>query len=157
LELYSRRNLSDARLAFEAKTKRGFGILKAKNRRLPKKSAVFSKQRFKTQTAKQKISMRLTKTEIKIIQKSSAKNLFVFGESGKWNRLGAYIVHVFLLTLFLGHFVALQTGFDADVRMMPGQVTERNSAYRNQSRQAGALRRRFAVYDYLHRHRAKID
>lgn len=49
--------------------------------------------------------------------------LYVFGESGKWNRLGAYIVHVFLLTLFLGHFVALQTGFDADVRMMPGQTT----------------------------------
>ncbi|MGI8642328.1 MAG: cytochrome c biogenesis protein ResB [Pyrinomonadaceae bacterium] len=50
-------------------------------------------------------------------------NLIVFGESGKWNRLGAYLVHVALLTLFLGHFVALQTGFDADVRMMPGQVT----------------------------------
>lgn len=46
-------------------------------------------------------------------------NLYVFGESGKWNRLGAYIVHVFLLTLFLGHFVALQSGFDADVRLTP--------------------------------------
>lgn len=44
------------------------------------------------------------------------KYLFVFGEKGRINRLGAYIVHVFLLTLFLGHFVALQTGFDADVR-----------------------------------------
>jgi cytochrome c biogenesis protein len=53
----------------------------------------------------------------------SKTNLYVFGESGKWNRLSAYIVHVFLLTLFLGHFVALQTGFDADVRMMPGQTT----------------------------------
>ena len=53
----------------------------------------------------------------------STTNLSVFGENGKWNRLGAYIVHVFLLTLFLGHFVALQTGFDADVRMMPGQET----------------------------------
>lgn len=53
----------------------------------------------------------------------SRRQIVVFGESGKWNRLGAYIVHVFLLTLFLGHFVALQTGFDADVRMMPGQQT----------------------------------
>ena len=53
----------------------------------------------------------------------SKTHLFIFGESGKWNRLGAYIVHVFLLTLFLGHFVALQTGFDADVRFMPGQTT----------------------------------
>jgi cytochrome c biogenesis protein len=49
---------------------------------------------------------------------------YVFGESGKWNRMGAYIVHVALLTLFMGHFVALQTGFDADVRMIPGEVTE---------------------------------
>lgn len=50
-------------------------------------------------------------------------NLIVFGESGKWNRMGAYIVHVFLLTLFLGHYVALQTGFDADVQFQPGQTT----------------------------------
>lgn len=49
-------------------------------------------------------------------------NIYVFGESGKWNRMGAYIVHVFLLTLFLGHFVALRTGFDADVSFTPGQV-----------------------------------
>lgn len=47
------------------------------------------------------------------------KYTFVFGESGKYNRLGAYIVHVFLLILFLGHFVALQTGFDADIRLTP--------------------------------------
>lgn len=50
--------------------------------------------------------------------------LYVFGESGKWNRIGAYIVHVALLTLFLGHFVANQTGFDADVRMVPGETTD---------------------------------
>lgn len=49
----------------------------------------------------------------------------VFGESGKWNRLGAYVVHVFLLTLFLGHFVALTTGGDRyDVRMTPGTTTD---------------------------------
>lgn len=52
-------------------------------------------------------------------------NLYVFGESGKWNRLGAYIVHVALLTLFLGYFVALQTGFDATVRMIPGETTDK--------------------------------
>ncbi len=47
----------------------------------------------------------------------------IFGESGRFNRLGAYIVHVALLMLFLGHFVAFQTGFDADVRLAPKQVT----------------------------------
>lgn len=54
----------------------------------------------------------------------SRKATVIFGEKGKVNRLGAYIVHVALLTLFLGHFVALQTGFDADVRMIPGQLTD---------------------------------
>ncbi len=49
----------------------------------------------------------------------SKKSLFVFGEKGRVNRLGAYVVHVFLLTLFLGHFVANQTGFDADIRLSP--------------------------------------
>ncbi len=52
------------------------------------------------------------------------KSTVVFGESGKINRLGAYIVHVFLLTLFLGHFVFLTTSFDADVRMIPGEKTK---------------------------------
>ncbi|MCU1288597.1 MAG: hypothetical protein JWN60_826 [Acidobacteria bacterium] len=53
------------------------------------------------------------------------KNYFsVFGERGKYNRLGAYVVHVALLTLFLGHFVAFQTGFDADVSMTPGQLSD---------------------------------
>ncbi|HZH34031.1 MAG TPA: cytochrome c biogenesis protein ResB [Pyrinomonadaceae bacterium] len=49
--------------------------------------------------------------------------VIIFGQKNVWNRLGAYVVHVALLTLFLGHFVALQTGFDADVRMMPGMTT----------------------------------
>lgn len=52
------------------------------------------------------------------------KQLIVFGEAGKFNRIGAYIVHVSLLTLFLGHFVALRTGFDADVRMIPGDESD---------------------------------
>lgn len=55
----------------------------------------------------------------------SKNQFFVFGESGRWNRMGAYIVHVFLLTLFLGHFVALQTGFDADLRLTPGTNTNK--------------------------------
>jgi cytochrome c biogenesis protein len=59
--------------------------------------------------------------QTKDVEKNGQK--FVFAESGKWNRMGAYIVHVFLLTLFLGHFVALQTGFDADVRLTPTQET----------------------------------
>lgn len=49
----------------------------------------------------------------------------IFGQRGKWNRIGAYIVHVALLTLFIGHFVANSTGFDADVRMIPGDSSDK--------------------------------
>jgi cytochrome c biogenesis protein len=88
-------------------------------------SRVFKNQGFSPQIVESKstayaVDERGNKNYSEIVSKT---NLFVYGESGKWNRLGAYIVHVFLLTLFLGHFVALQTGFDADVRMMPGQTT----------------------------------
>ena len=55
---------------------------------------------------------------------STVTRKVVFAETGRFNRIGAYIVHVALLTLFLGHFVALQTGFDADVRMIPGDATD---------------------------------
>ena len=55
---------------------------------------------------------------------NNKRNIVVFGESGKLNRLGAYIVHVALLTLFLGHFVFLVTSWDADVRMIPGTKTD---------------------------------
>jgi cytochrome c biogenesis protein len=58
-------------------------------------------------------------------QTIKSSNIFVFGERGTINRLGAYVVHVALLTLFLGHFVALRTGFDADVRMIPGDGTDK--------------------------------
>jgi len=52
-------------------------------------------------------------------------DVVVFGEKGRINRLGAYIVHVALLTLFIGHFVALQTGWDANLRMIPGNATDK--------------------------------
>lgn len=52
------------------------------------------------------------------------KQTVVFGERGSINRLGAYLVHLALLTLFLGHLIANQTGFDAVVRMFPGETTD---------------------------------
>ncbi len=66
---------------------------------------------------------------------------YVFGENGKWNRLGAYLVHIALLTLFLGHFLAFWTGFDADVNFTPGQVTSEIQMIEQELDQ----RKRFAV------------
>jgi cytochrome c biogenesis protein len=75
------------------------------------------------QAIAEKIAEVFRKHNLKTRVTEKNNRVYVFGESGKWNRLGAYIVHVALLTLFLGHFVALQSGFDADVRLMPGQKT----------------------------------
>lgn len=71
-----------------------------------------------------KVSQSFREAGFKPVVTSKGGARYIFGEKGKWNRLGAYIVHVALLTLFLGHFVALQTGFDADVAMTPGQITD---------------------------------
>ena len=85
-----------------------------------KQNAVVSLQILSEQEAAEKVRSVFKSQGLKPTITQKKGKFYVFGESGKWNRLGAYIVHVFLLTLFLGHFVALQTGFDADVRFSPG-------------------------------------
>lgn len=71
----------------------------------------------------EKVSGALKKFGFKprVTQKENGRTI-IFGQKNAWNRLGAYLVHVALLMLFLGHFVALQTGHDADVRLMPGMT-----------------------------------
>lgn len=49
--------------------------------------------------------------------------VFVFGERGAWNRLGAYAVHVALLTIFLGGFLTAQLGREGQMPLMPGMST----------------------------------
>ncbi len=71
-----------------------------------------------------KVEMELRSKGLKTTITKEGDRTYVFGERGAINRLGAYVVHVFLLILFLGHFVALTTGFDADVRMIPGATTD---------------------------------
>lgn len=47
--------------------------------------------------------------------------LYIFGESGVWNRLGAYAVHVALLTIFLGGFLTAQFGNTGNLPLSPGE------------------------------------
>jgi cytochrome c biogenesis protein len=48
---------------------------------------------------------------------------FVFGQSGVWNRLGAYAVHVALLTIFIGGFMTSQMGSTGSMPLSPGNST----------------------------------
>lgn len=87
-------------------------------------ASAFREQGFKAKITKasdldEPSRVRMGITEDKV----SEGPVYLFAQRGKWNRMGAYIVHVTLLTLFLGHFVAFQTGFDADVNMVPGEST----------------------------------
>lgn len=49
---------------------------------------------------------------------------FVFGESGVWNRLGAYPVHVALLTIFFGGFLTAQLGSTGNLPLAPGESSD---------------------------------
>jgi cytochrome c biogenesis protein len=48
---------------------------------------------------------------------------FVFAEHGAWNRLGAYAVHVALLTILTGGFVTAQYGRTGYMPLTPGKTT----------------------------------
>src|SRR2546421_548360 len=48
---------------------------------------------------------------------------FVFGERGSWNRLGAYAVHVALLTIFFGAFLTAQFGRTGSMGVEPGMTS----------------------------------
>jgi cytochrome c biogenesis protein len=47
--------------------------------------------------------------------------LYIFAQSGAWNRLGAYAVHVALLTIFFGGFLTAQFGSNGNLPLAPGQ------------------------------------
>ena len=49
---------------------------------------------------------------------------FILGQSGLWNRFGAYPVHVGLLTIFVGAFLTSQTGTTGQLPLAPGQTTD---------------------------------
>lgn len=51
----------------------------------------------------------------------------VFAEKGVWNRLGAYAVHVGLLTIFAGGFMTTQLGQTGQMPLTPGQTSNQIS------------------------------
>jgi cytochrome c biogenesis protein len=46
---------------------------------------------------------------------------YIFAERGAWNRLGAYAVHVALLTIFAGGFLTAQFGHTGQMPLAPGE------------------------------------
>ena len=46
---------------------------------------------------------------------------YILAQAGVWNRLGAYAVHVALLTIFLGGFLTAQLGTTGNLPLAPGE------------------------------------
>ena len=60
----------------------------------------------------------------KLTTAEKAGTTFILGQSGLWNRFGAYPVHVGLLTIFVGAFLTSQTGTTGQLPLAPGQTTD---------------------------------
>jgi cytochrome c biogenesis protein len=58
-----------------------------------------------------------------VITKERGGKTFVLGQSGTWNRLGAYAVHVALLTILTGGFLTSQLGTTGQMPLTPGEPT----------------------------------
>lgn len=61
------------------------------------------------------------KMQVRITENHSGTT--VFAESGKWNRMGAYLVHVGLLTIFAGGFLTGRYGISGNMALQPGQTS----------------------------------
>ncbi len=51
--------------------------------------------------------------------------LTVFAQRYKWNRLGAYVVHVALLTIFTGGFLTSRYGVGGSMEIKPGRTSDK--------------------------------
>jgi cytochrome c biogenesis protein len=63
---------------------------------------------------------RSLKFKVTVTEKNGAD--VVFGERGAWNRLGAYAVHVALLTIFVGGFLTARFGHTGQMAVRPGEA-----------------------------------
>ena len=59
----------------------------------------------------------------KIHEAEKGGRTYILAESGVWNRLGAYPVHVALLTIFLGGFMTAQLGTTGNLPLAPGETS----------------------------------
>jgi cytochrome c biogenesis protein len=63
------------------------------------------------------------KVGFKTVKTEKGGRTFIFAERGAWNRLGAYAVHVALLTVFTGGFLTAQFSHEGQMPLGPGTTT----------------------------------
>ncbi len=66
---------------------------------------------------------RLLKDRVKLFQKGEEEGkVLLFGEKGRWTRLGVYVVHASVLLLLIGALIGSLFGFKANLRLDEGDT-----------------------------------
>ena len=89
-----------------------------------KQHATLSVEAADKATAAGRVSAACRGLGLKVRLNEKGGRVSVFAERGAWNRLGAYAVHVALLTVFLGFFLTAQYGQTGQVPLQPGETTD---------------------------------
>ncbi|HEX5707578.1 MAG TPA: cytochrome c biogenesis protein ResB [Pyrinomonadaceae bacterium] len=72
----------------------------------------------------ERVAAALSAARMKATVTEKGGRTFIFGERGAWNRLGAYAVHVALLTIFTGGFLTSQFGYNGSMWLAPGESAD---------------------------------
>jgi cytochrome c biogenesis protein len=74
------------------------------------------------ETVAERISAACRGVGLKPTVTTKGERAYIFAEKGAWNRLGAYAVHVALLTTFFGGFLTAQFGRTGQMPLRPGET-----------------------------------
>jgi cytochrome c biogenesis protein len=85
-----------------------------------KPSATVSLRAASLEEAVARVSGAFRGARMKTVVTEKKGRTYVFGENGVWNRLGAYAVHVALLTIFLGGFLTSSFTVGGQMPLEPG-------------------------------------
>jgi cytochrome c biogenesis protein len=88
-----------------------------------KPSATLSVRADSLQEAASHVADAFRGSRLKTVVTEKKGKLYVFGERGAWNRLGAYAVHVALLTIFFGGFLTSMFSVNGQMPLEPGLVS----------------------------------
>lgn len=86
--------------------------------------AVVSVQAEDEKALAQKVSEAYRSVGLKPTVSEKNGRTYIFAERGAWNRLGAYAVHVALLTIFTGGFISTQFGSTGQMQLVPGDTSQ---------------------------------
>jgi cytochrome c biogenesis protein len=84
----------------------------AKDERAPKESAEFIRNAWRGHGFRGKVT-------------EEGGRITVFAQRNSWNRLGAYVVHVALLMIFIGGYLTSTRGVGGNMRITPGMTPSR--------------------------------